>query len=440
MEVELDFDEARYLKLLTNLIGETEHLQNNPPNFIPEEDRAVKHVLDALQPYTKENGGLLKVEHVAYVDGRGNVIIEYDNSLGRSTNEQKTISFIGSHLDVVPADPNTWERDPFKLTIEGDKLYGRGTTDCLGHVAMLTEMFIQLAEKKPKMKRKIAAVFIAAEESNLIPGVGIDMLLKDGKLDHYKAGPVYWVDSSDVHPRIGSASAAIWRLNCLGRLSHSGLPHKGINSVELAMDAVTHTQKRFYQDYPPHPSEAVYKFICPSTMKPTQIKSAEGSVNQIPPQAEVQGDIRLTPFYSITECLERVKGYVAELNKDINVLVSGDRGPCSKYEISTSEGDFKGELEIFWEGEIYKGIACDLDSDGHKALDEATKAVIGSSEPFSSNGSLPLVGEMQEAGFDIQMCGYGHSSVYHGDNEYCSLSYMKVGLKIFNHILNRFNQ
>ena len=60
----------------------------------------------------------------------------------------------------------------------------------------------------------------------MIPGVGIDMLLKDGKLDHYKAGPVYWVDSSDVHPRIGSASAAIWRLNCLGRLSHSGLPHK----------------------------------------------------------------------------------------------------------------------------------------------------------------------------------------------------------------------
>ena len=41
--------------------------------------RAVKHVLDALQPYTKENGGLLKVEHVTYVEGRGNVIIEYDN-------------------------------------------------------------------------------------------------------------------------------------------------------------------------------------------------------------------------------------------------------------------------------------------------------------------------------------------------------------------------
>lgn len=71
------------------------------------------------------------------------------------------MTFIGSHLDVVPADPETWDHDPFKLTIEGDNLYGRGTTDCLGHVAMITELFIQLAEKKPNLKRKIVAVFIA---------------------------------------------------------------------------------------------------------------------------------------------------------------------------------------------------------------------------------------------------------------------------------------
>ena len=39
-------------------------------------------------------------------------------------------------------------------------------------------------------------------------------------------------------------------------------------------------------------------------------------------------------------------------------------------------------------------------------------------------GSLPLVGDMQEAGFDLQISGYGKSSVYHGNNEYCSLNDM----------------
>ena len=39
--------------------------------------RAIKHLLEALKPYTIENGGVLKVEHVWYVEGRGNLTIEY---------------------------------------------------------------------------------------------------------------------------------------------------------------------------------------------------------------------------------------------------------------------------------------------------------------------------------------------------------------------------
>lgn len=48
------------------------------------------------------------------------------------------------------------------MYLQGDKLYGRGTTDCLGHVALLTDMFLLLAEKKPVLKREVWAVFIAA--------------------------------------------------------------------------------------------------------------------------------------------------------------------------------------------------------------------------------------------------------------------------------------
>ena len=64
-----------------------------------------------------------------------------------------------------------------------------------------------------------------------------------------------------------------------------------------------------------HQSEEKYKFATPSTMKPTQTRCSEGSINQIPPWTEVQGDIRLTPFYKIDQCLEKVKGYVEELNE-----------------------------------------------------------------------------------------------------------------------------
>ena len=109
--------------------------------------------------------------------------------------------------------------------------------------------------------------------------MGVDKLVETGKLDHLKGGPLFWVDSADSHPCMGegftiqgevsrdsvftdrlvilffvlpgTASAAMWTLRTEGRLFHSGLPHKGINSMELGMEAIAYVQNKFYQDFPP---------------------------------------------------------------------------------------------------------------------------------------------------------------------------------------------
>ena len=39
--------------------------------------RAIKHLLDVLKPHSTENGGPLKIDHVVFVEGRGNLMIEY---------------------------------------------------------------------------------------------------------------------------------------------------------------------------------------------------------------------------------------------------------------------------------------------------------------------------------------------------------------------------
>jgi len=80
--------------------------------------------------------------------------------------------------------------DPFTLSIDGDKLRGRGTTDCLGHVALVTELMKKLGETKPKLKSTVVAVFIANEENSAITGVGVDALVQDGLLNKLKEGPL----------------------------------------------------------------------------------------------------------------------------------------------------------------------------------------------------------------------------------------------------------
>jgi hypothetical protein len=41
------------------------------------------------------------------------------------------------------------------------------------------------------------------------------------------------------------------------------------------------------------------------------------------------------------------------------------------------------------------GVACNLESQGFKALCEATKEIVGHVEPYSITGSLPLIRELQ---------------------------------------------
>ena len=47
---------------------------------------------------------------------------------------------------------------------------------------------------------------------------------------------------------------------------------QAINPIEMISEAVALVQKRFYEDYPPHPKEKEYNYKCSSTMKPTQMK------------------------------------------------------------------------------------------------------------------------------------------------------------------------
>ena len=106
-------------------------------------------------------------------------------------------------------------------------------------------------------------------------------------------------------------------------------------------------------------------------MKPTQVKCAVGSLNQLPPWTEISGDVRLTPFYDVGACRAAMDGHVAALNADLSVLRTW--GPMSRYEIEGA----RGALELTWGEGSMEGIAVSLESEGNAALLAATAAVLG---------------------------------------------------------------
>jgi len=167
-------------------------------------------------------------------------------------------------------------------------------------------------------------------------------------------------------------------------------------------------------------------------MKPTRIESSTNGLNQIPPWVKISGDVRLSPFYEMKDLISKVQAYVDDLNKDLTVL-EGLRGPSSKYTLPAE--NLTGKLEFTFDKHYFEGIACSLESVGFKSLEGAITTVLGQAKPFSISGSLPLVRDLQRAGFDLTLIGFGKSAVYHGDNEYCSLSDMKNAIKILAHTI-----
>jgi len=235
---------------------------------------------------------------------------------------------------------------------------------------------------------------------------------------------VIWVDCADSQPCLGTCGSLTWTLKATGKLFHSGLPHKGINALELANAACARLQDYFYEAFAAQPQEKAYQFLTPSTMKPTQVKCAVGSLNQLPPWVEISGDVRLTPFYEVADVRSKLDAFVAELNADLSSLET--RGPVSRYEIEGA----RGQLELTWGPGYMEGIACSMESEGNTALVESVREALGSVKPYSIGGSLPLVRDLQRGGFDVQMIGFGLMKTYHADNEFALLSDMAKGFRV----------
>ena len=159
---------------------------------------------------------------------------------------------------------------------------------------------------------------------------------------------------------------------------------------------------------------------------------APGGLNQIPGWATIQGDIRLTPFHDIHQMCARVEQYAKEI--DVSKLPSVG---FSKF--SLPEEDLKGTLEFKFLGTPMSGVACDMNSPGYHALYNAIKAVKGECKPFALTGSLPIISDLQKAGYDVQICGFGNMAAYHANDEYASLSDFVDGASVVFNMIDSLN-
>ncbi|HEY5958720.1 MAG TPA: M20/M25/M40 family metallo-hydrolase [Polyangiaceae bacterium] len=413
-----------FLSTLGQLIALGDRLQNSVSGGkVPCERLAAEVVLARLRRYI--DSGIIRAELIASPTApeRPNLILCLKGEV------EETIGFVGAHFDVVPADrvAEAWTTNPFELVIDSDgTLRGRGVTDCLGHVALLTELLAELAERGRRPHRSIVVVMISNEEESNVPGIGLDFVAELGKLDVLAKGPVYWLDSADFGPTLGTGGIATWELDVVGVPGHSGMPHQCINALELAMDTVLAMSRWFRDSYPPHPNEAQYHFGSSSSLKATVIECENRKVTMIPGAVKIRGDIRLTPFYDVPKVIEATQAFVVSLERQLTDPTAC--GPLTRYRSALGQASIQFKPATHFG----QGVACRLDSDGLRALTSAIVKVRGEGglSPSSMTGSLPLVRDLQERGFDVQITGFGRQVAYHAPNEFGVLKDFEDGYAI----------
>ena len=214
-----------------------------------------------------------------------------------------------SHLDTVPAGEG-WTRDPFKATVEGDKLYGRGSGDAKASVAAMLAAAADLAAGGGPSHGELVVVLGHGEETKntSMP----QAVAKHGPFDAAVVG-----EPTNLDIAVAQRGLMMVDLIAKGDQRHAGYASEGgfTNSVSLlAADLLALTS--LAQDRP-HP------VLGHPTLTATMLEAGV-SRNVTPPSAKAVLDIRSTPAWTHQEL-------GAELKKHLRseVIVTSERlVPC----------------------------------------------------------------------------------------------------------------
>jgi len=135
---------------------------------------------------------------------------------------------LSGHTDVVPVSKG-WSSNPFKATIKGDKLYGRGSCDMKGFIACTLAYAPIFA--KSNLDRDINFSFTFDEETACI---GAPLLIQELKNRGFNKGICIVGEPTNMKIIDAHKGAYEYTTYFEGLAGHSSQPHKGVSAVEYA--------------------------------------------------------------------------------------------------------------------------------------------------------------------------------------------------------------
>ena len=170
--------------------------------------------------------------------GAKTVIIE--DETGKKANLFATIGatdkpgvLLSGHTDVVPIAGQNWTKEPFTLTQEDGKLYGRGTTDMKGFVACALNAAIKASKRDLK-----TPLHLALSYDEEIGCIGVRSMIDMLKEAPFK--PMFCIvgEPTLLAVATGHKGKTAAHVRCTGHEAHSALAPTALNAIHLACDMI----------------------------------------------------------------------------------------------------------------------------------------------------------------------------------------------------------
>ena len=314
---------------------------------------------------------------------------------------------LSGHTDVVPVDGQAWETDPFSAEIIGDKLYGRGSCDMKGFIAICLGKIDDIL--KAKLDTPVHFAFSYDEEVGCI---GVNGLITE--LAKREVQPRACIIGEPTSMGVVRAHKGMLFKRCRvrGKSAHSSLVHQGVNAVAMAAETISFINAMAERIAREGPFDA--SFEPPYTTLHTGVIHGGTVNNIIPNECEFEFEIRNLPEQPPLSLFEQVENYVEKTLIPKMHAVSRETG-------------------FDWH------TVCD-----YPGMDTAAgEAVIGMvSTLLNSNGEPGKVsygtegGLFQAAGIPTAICGPGSIDQAHKPNEYVELAQLATGEQFVSDLID----
>jgi acetylornithine deacetylase len=352
---------------------------------------------------TSRNSNLALIDFIEdYLDGLGIPSFRVDYETGKKTNLFATIGpegaggiVLSGHTDVVPVDGQNWSSDPFQVTERNGALYGRGTTDMKGFLAVALASAEAFA--KTRLKRPIHLAFSCDEE---VGCRGVRPLIQH--LTQHLPRPAAVIVGEPTLMKVVNAhkTALSFDTEIVGHEAHSSVAHQGVNAIMVAGELL-HELSRLADEYRGRAAPGS-PFDPPYTTVHVGIIQGGTAKNIVPRRCSFVWETRLLPGENADEAPQSLRARGDQLMAEMR-KVSSDCG------ISIRLNNVVPGLELQPRSPA-ESLALYL------AQENATGAVSYATE----------AGLFQQAGIPAIICGPGSIEQAHKPDEFIAISELRA--------------